>query len=151
MTATLNPLVALDGTPDRRHSNGSIRGTAEQCPPVDSNHAPPGPEPGVLSAELDGHSCRAVPIRPAHVITAMITQGTKAAGAEQRRYRMKFSKRKIEDSNPRRPGGRRPGFRDQAHAHWCIPSMVRVGMFGHLTVQFGSYLPTRECRSPGVI
>lgn len=54
MTATLNPLVALDGTADLRHSNGSIRGTAEQCPPVDSNHAPPGSEPGVLSAELDG-------------------------------------------------------------------------------------------------
>lgn len=53
MTATLNPLTS-GGTPDLRHSNGSIRDTAEQCPPVDSNHAPLGSEPSVLSAELDG-------------------------------------------------------------------------------------------------
>lgn len=62
MTATLNPLMS-GGTPDLRHSNGLIRGTAEQCPPVDSNHAPLGSEPSVLSAELDG-PVRAVGIEP---------------------------------------------------------------------------------------
>ncbi len=62
MTATLNPLTS-GGTPDLRHSNGLIRGTAEQCPSVDSNHAPSGPEPDVLSAELDG-LVRAVGIEP---------------------------------------------------------------------------------------
>jgi hypothetical protein len=37
-----------------RPSKALTRCTAEQCPPVDSNHAPSGSEPGALSAELDG-------------------------------------------------------------------------------------------------
>lgn len=88
------------------------------CPPVDSNHAPSGSEPDVLSAELDGlmKLVDAGGLEPTH-------------GRRLRLYRPDATPvadaiaRKVEDSNPRRPRGRRPGFRDQVHAHWCIPSM----------------------------